>query len=102
MKACRIVWPAVKKMALEKCELPPCGSDDVLIQTAYSVISPGTDLAWLQGQANTSNRFPQYPRYSASASVLEVGRRGVYQRLLAVERGFLGGVLAWQNTGENQ
>lgn len=61
MKACRIVWPAARQVKLEQYELPSVGANDVLIQTAYSVISAGTDLAWLRGSSNTSNQFPQYP-----------------------------------------
>lgn len=73
MKGYRVVWPAPKQVELGEFTLPDLKPGEVLIQTEYSVISAGTEKAWLKGMPNTSNKFPQYPGYSASGRILEVG-----------------------------
>ena len=48
--------------------------DEVLLKNRYSVISAGTERAWLSGSSNNpGQRFPYYPGYSASGEVIAVG-----------------------------
>jgi 2-desacetyl-2-hydroxyethyl bacteriochlorophyllide A dehydrogenase len=54
-------------------DLPEVGSDEVLLKTIYSTISPGTELAWINHMANTPGIYPYYPGYSAVARIEEVG-----------------------------
>lgn len=68
-----IVAPAVSQITLEAYALPPVGSNQVLLETRYSAISPGTELAWLHHKPDTPGKYPYYPGYSATAIVLEKG-----------------------------
>ncbi len=47
--------------------------DEVLIESEYSVISAGTEIANLKGLPNTSGCFPFYPGYCGSGRILEIG-----------------------------
>jgi 2-desacetyl-2-hydroxyethyl bacteriochlorophyllide A dehydrogenase len=73
MKGYRIVWPAASQVELEHYTLPILKPGEVLIKTEYSVISAGTEKAWLKGMPNTSNKFPQRPGYSSTGRILEIG-----------------------------
>jgi 2-desacetyl-2-hydroxyethyl bacteriochlorophyllide A dehydrogenase len=44
-----------------------------LVETAYSAISPGTELAFLHHKPNTPGVYPFYPGYSACGQVIEKG-----------------------------
>lgn len=68
-----IVAPAVSNITLSPYELPPIGPNQVLLETRYSAISPGTELAWLHHKPDTPGKYPYYPGYSATAVVLEKG-----------------------------
>ena len=73
MRGRRIVWPAPGRAEVEEFEVPPPLPGTVLLGTEYSVLSAGTEKAWLLARPNTSDRFPQYPGYSAAGRVLAVG-----------------------------
>jgi 2-desacetyl-2-hydroxyethyl bacteriochlorophyllide A dehydrogenase len=73
MKGKRIVWPVRGRAELEEFEIPSPQPGTVLFETEYSVVSAGTEKAWLLAKPNTSGTFPQYPGYSAAGRVLEVG-----------------------------
>ncbi|MDF2725396.1 MAG: alcohol dehydrogenase, partial [Paenibacillus sp.] len=73
MESYRIVWPAAGQAKLERFALPPLKPGEVLIQTEYSVISAGTEKAWLTAMPNTSGEFPQYPGYCASGRIIGIG-----------------------------
>ena len=49
-------------------------ADEVLLKNEYSVISAGTERAWIIGQSNNPGQhFPFYPGYSASGYVAAAG-----------------------------
>ena len=73
MQSTRIFAPAKGQIAVESFDLPPLEAQQVLIETHYSAISPGTELAWLHHKPNTPGHYPYYPGYSASGRVLERG-----------------------------
>jgi 2-desacetyl-2-hydroxyethyl bacteriochlorophyllide A dehydrogenase len=73
MNGRRVVWPEAKHAELSEFEVLSPGKNEVLIETEYTVVSAGTEKAWLAGMPNTSNTFPQYPGYSANGKILEVG-----------------------------
>ena len=57
-------------------EVHAAGFDQVLLENEYSVISAGTERAWISGQANNPlQSFPYYPGYSASGRVMLTGCR---------------------------
>ena len=58
---------------LETAELAAPGPREVLLETLYSTISPGTELAWLNHMENTPGKYPYYPGYSLCGRVLEKG-----------------------------
>ncbi len=47
--------------------------DEVLVESDYSVISAGTEIANFKGLPNTSGVFPWNPGYSSSGRILETG-----------------------------
>jgi len=69
----RIVWPEKGRVALEPFELAKPGDDEVLIETEYSLISPGTELAFLNALPNTPGLYPQYPGYNNVGRIVELG-----------------------------
>ena len=73
MKGKRIVWPEPGRAALEEFTVPGPKPGHVLLETDCSVVSAGTEKAWVLAKPNTSRKFPAYPGYSASGRVLEVG-----------------------------
>ena len=74
MKAQRVVWPSCAKVEVETFELPPIGDDEVLVATACTLISPGTERAFLLGLPNAQGRYPSRPGYSNIGTVIEVGK----------------------------
>lgn len=73
MKGKRIVWPEAGRAVLEEFEVPAPKPNEILLETEYSVVSAGTEKAWLLAKPNTSGAFPQVPGYSAAGRVLEIG-----------------------------
>jgi len=65
-----IVYTAPGQVGVETFDLPPCGEEEILCETIYSFVSPGTELRNL----STHNRtFPCIPGYSYVGRVIEVG-----------------------------
>jgi L-iditol 2-dehydrogenase len=73
MDGTRIVWPRAKEVELETFTVRPPEPGEIVVRTAVSLISPGTERAWLLGMPGTPNTFPMYPGYSAVGRVAEVG-----------------------------
>lgn len=74
MRSRRVVIVGKDEVALRDVDLPAMGSGDVLVETLYSTISPGTELANVQLKPNTSGKYPLYPGYSACCRILEKGK----------------------------
>ena len=74
MKAQRVVWPSRAKIDIETWTLPPLGDDEVLVATECTLISPGTERAFLLGLPNAQGRYPSRPGYSNIGTVVEVGK----------------------------
>ena len=74
MKAQRVVWPSRAKVDIETWMLPPLGDDEVLVATECTLISPGTERAFLLGLPNAQGRYPSRPGYSNIGTVVEVGK----------------------------
>lgn len=60
------------KAEVIEIEIPAPGPGEVLIETAYSCISPGTELRCYQGN-QVGSVYPFIPGYQASGTILEVG-----------------------------
>ena len=74
MKGQRIVWPSRATVEIEEFELPSFGDNEVLVATECSLISPGTERAFLLGLPNAQGRYPSYPGYSNVGVVIDKGR----------------------------
>ncbi|MFM9967760.1 MAG: zinc-dependent alcohol dehydrogenase [Burkholderiales bacterium] len=76
MQARKVVFAAKGKVAIEAFELPAIENDQILIETLYSSISPGTERAHLLAEENTMTRakgFPFQPGYSNVGRITAVG-----------------------------
>ena len=73
MKGKRVVWPQRGQVDIEEFDLPAVGKNQVLVETDVSLISPGTERAFLLGLPNAGSSYPQHPGYSNVGDVIEVG-----------------------------
>ncbi len=71
MRIKAIVYEAPGKVGAGTFELAPCGEDEILCETIYSFVSPGTELRNLSTHNKT---FPCIPGYSYVGRIIEVGR----------------------------
>ena len=58
---------------VRECEMPAAGAGELLIRARVSLVSPGTERAFLLGLANTSPLYPQGSGYSHIGEVVAVG-----------------------------
>ncbi|MEM3547149.1 MAG: zinc-binding alcohol dehydrogenase [Candidatus Bathyarchaeia archaeon] len=73
MKAKRVVFQSKGVVKVEDFEIGKPQPGYLLIKTICSLISPGTETAFLMALPNTPGVFPQYPGYSNIGIVEEVG-----------------------------
>jgi len=59
---------------LEACEFLGPRSEEILVETVCSLVSPGTEQAILCGLPGVRHRFPYAPGYSASGKLVAVGK----------------------------
>ena len=74
MKGKRVVWPSRAQVEIEEFEFTPLGDNEILVATECSLISPGTERAFLLGLPNAQGRYPSYPGYSNVGVVIDSGR----------------------------
>lgn len=67
----RFTAPGVAELV--HSELPVCAPNQLLVRAIASLISPGTERAFLLGLENTAQSFPMGAGYSMVAEVVEVG-----------------------------
>ena len=58
---------------VRECEMPAAGPGELLVRASVSLISPGTERAFLLGLANTLPHYPQGTGYSHIGEVVAVG-----------------------------
>jgi 2-desacetyl-2-hydroxyethyl bacteriochlorophyllide A dehydrogenase len=80
MKARQVVLLEPYKVAVREVELPPPAANQILVRTAVSAVSAGTELAvytgthqWLKDPSLPDWKFPFRPGYSAAGTVVAVG-----------------------------
>lgn len=73
LKGKRVVWPERDKVIIENFEVRSPGAKEVLVRTSSSLISSGTEGAFLMALPNTPGKFPQYPGYSNAGEVIAIG-----------------------------
>ena len=68
-----IVFEDIDRVGIRKLELAPCRADEIVCETIYTFVSPGTELRVLAGHYSKKEDFPLIPGYSAVAKVVETG-----------------------------
>lgn len=66
-------FAAPGKVELAAAEMPVCQPDQLLIRTLVSLISPGTERAFLMGMDNTTRGYPMQAGYSTIGEIVECG-----------------------------
>jgi 2-desacetyl-2-hydroxyethyl bacteriochlorophyllide A dehydrogenase len=74
----QVVFPRKDAFEIETFEVPELKEDQVLVETRASLISTGTELAYLQGITKPiqmgQHKYPIRPGYSAAGTVIAVGK----------------------------
>ncbi len=74
----RVVFPRKNAVEIEKFEVPELKDGQVLVETRASLISTGTELAYLQGITKPiqmgEHKYPIVPGYSAAGVITAVGK----------------------------
>ena len=73
MQAQAVLFRGVNEVAVEAVEIPAPGPGEVLIQTACSTVSPGTELRCLAGRQPSPSPWPFIPGYSLSGTIVACG-----------------------------
>lgn len=69
-----IVFTQPGKIIIDNFKLPPCGKNEIIAQTIYSFVSPGTELRVLSGLEDwIKPNYPFIPGYSWVGRIVEVG-----------------------------
>ena len=71
----RVVFRRKGEVGIEDFGLSQPEDHEVLIKTVSTLISTGTETAFLMALPNTPSRFPQYPGYSNAGVIIEVGAK---------------------------
>lgn len=74
MKTKAIIYDGVDQVRFGDVTLPELGSREILAQTLYTFVSPGTELRVLAGHYGAQGNYPVVPGYAAISRVLEVGK----------------------------
>jgi 3-hydroxyethyl bacteriochlorophyllide a dehydrogenase len=91
MRSEAIIFESVNRVNVRSIEFRRPGRGEVLLETLYSTVSPGTELRTLAGREKTASPFPLIPGYSTVARVAETGEGviGLEPGTLAALRGGL-------------
>jgi threonine dehydrogenase-like Zn-dependent dehydrogenase len=74
LKGYRVVWPAAEIGDFEKARFLGAGDYDLVVKVAYTLISPGTERAQLQGLVG-AEYFPFFPGYSGCGKIIGIGKK---------------------------
>lgn len=73
MQAKQIYAPEKGKVSIRELDIPSPGSNEVQVRAEASIVSPGTERAFITSMVNTSDVFPQNLGYSCAGIVEQVG-----------------------------
>lgn len=73
LKGERVSFRGRGLVAVEDFEVEDPESNQVLVRTVSTLISPGTETAFLMALPNTPGKFPMYPGYSNTGVVADMG-----------------------------
>jgi len=74
LKSVSIIFPEPEQCEVIEQEVADPGPEEILIQTAVSLISTGTESWWYRGQGWFSVKYPFPPGYSNVGRVVKVGQ----------------------------
>lgn len=69
----QVMFTAPGEVELVSAKMPVCQPHQLLIRTLCTLISPGTERAFLMGMDNTTQTYPMGAGYSTVAEVIECG-----------------------------
>lgn len=75
MQSKQIFAPQKETVAIRELDIPAPGPREVQVRTEASIVSPGTERAFISGMVNTSGIFPQNLGYSCAGVVTQVGEQ---------------------------
>jgi len=73
MQGQRVIWLERAKVDIEEFEIPAIKDNEVLVASECTLISPGTERAFLLGLPNAMGRYPSRPGYSNIGKIVDVG-----------------------------
>ena len=73
MKTRCLLFTAPGQVRVAGTVIPAPHSDEILVETHYSCVSPGTELRCLAGKQSGAPAFPYIPGYALSGVVIEAG-----------------------------
>ncbi|MCI8622415.1 MAG: zinc-binding alcohol dehydrogenase [Provencibacterium sp.] len=73
MKGIRVLFQAPGKACIQEFEVRAPKSNEVIVRVIYSLISSGTEKAYLSCSNNTAQKFPTVPGYSSVGIVEQYG-----------------------------
>lgn len=68
-----ILFPAPHTIDFTAFDLPPCGEQEIVAETIYTFVSPGTELRVLAGTSESQGRFPFIPGYAWVGRIIKIG-----------------------------
>lgn len=74
MKSQALLFADAHNVVLDSVEIPEPQAGQVLIKTAFSCVSPGTELRCLAGLQTGAPAFPFIPGYALSGTVIAAGQ----------------------------
>lgn len=75
MQSKQIFAPQKETVAIRELDIPAPGPREVQVRAEASIVSPGTERAFISGMVNTSGIFPQNLGYSCAGVVTQVGEQ---------------------------
>ena len=76
-----VLFEEVNRVGLGTAVLNECKPDQIVTETLYSMISPGTELRMLGGHYGTAGKYPFIPGYSSVGRVIAVGEQATGWRV---------------------
>jgi len=73
MKTKAVIYDAVNTIRVGEVTLPECGPRQLVAETLYTFVSPGTELRVLGGHYGAAGKYPVVPGYATISRVLECG-----------------------------
>ena len=70
-----VVFPSSGEIEIRQLELGPCGEEEIVVRTLYTMVSAGTELRVLAGHYGAAGNFPLIPGYSVVGEVVSVGAK---------------------------